>query len=80
METVCRESKCFLNPCEKIDSTKMAAIFKLDLAEYELTRGGETIKLERLPMQLLMLLVERSGRLVTRTEIIRRRLCSTVFE
>jgi len=57
----------------------MAAIFKLDLAEYELTRGGETIKLERLPMQLLMLLVERSGRLVTRTEIVQRLWSKDVF-
>ncbi len=46
--------------------------FRLDLAAYELTRDGEPIKLERIPMELLLLLVERKGQFVTREEIIAR--------
>ena len=43
---------------------------ELDLPRYELRRGGEAIKLERIPMDLLVFLVEHRGRLVTREEII----------
>jgi len=44
--------------------------FELDTAGFHLQRSGRTIKLERIPMELLILLVERSGELVTREEII----------
>lgn len=46
--------------------------FELDPARYTLTRGGRAIKLERLPMELLILLVEQRGRIVTRDEIVER--------
>ncbi len=42
---------------------------RLDLSRYELTLNGERIKLERQPMDLLILMVERRGELVTREEI-----------
>jgi TolB-like protein/Tfp pilus assembly protein PilF len=46
--------------------------FELDPARYVLSRGGRAIKLERLPMELLILLVEQRGRMVTRDEIVER--------
>lgn len=46
--------------------------FELDPARYTLTRSGRAIKLERLPMELLIFLVEQRGRIVTRDEIVER--------
>ncbi len=42
---------------------------ELDLGRYELRRSGRRVKLERKPMELLILLVERQGQLVSRQEI-----------
>jgi TolB-like protein/DNA-binding winged helix-turn-helix (wHTH) protein len=44
--------------------------FSLDCDRYELLRTGRSIKLEKIPMELLILLVGRDGKLVTRQEII----------
>ena len=44
--------------------------FELDPAERQLRQGGRSVPLERRPMDLLVLLVERPGRLVSRDEII----------
>ena len=44
--------------------------FELDVAAYELRRDGHPVRLERQPMDLLILLVTRRGELVTRDEII----------
>src|SRR5271165_5725779 len=44
--------------------------FELDAAAFELRRQGRPIKLERMPMELLLLLVSRKGDLVSRAEII----------
>lgn len=44
--------------------------FELDPAAFELRRRGTPIRLERLPLELLLLLVCRKGELVSRTEII----------
>jgi DNA-binding winged helix-turn-helix (wHTH) protein len=46
--------------------------FELDLGRYELRRQGRPLKLEKIPMELLILLAEREGQLVTREEIIHR--------
>ena len=43
--------------------------FKLDCDRFELYRAGRSLKLERKPMELLVLLAARKGHLVTRTEI-----------
>lgn len=48
------------------------ADFELDLAAYELRRNGGRVKLERRPMDLLILLAEKRGELVSRREIVRR--------
>jgi TolB-like protein/Flp pilus assembly protein TadD len=44
--------------------------FVLDVSAYELRRQGRGIRLERRPMELLILLVNRRGELVTRDEIV----------
>jgi len=43
--------------------------FRLDCDRFELSRDGRSLKLERKPMELLILLAARNGELVTRTEI-----------
>jgi DNA-binding winged helix-turn-helix (wHTH) protein len=43
--------------------------FVLDFGRFELVRGGQPVKLEGLPLQLLMFLVEKQGQLVTRQQI-----------
>jgi TolB-like protein/DNA-binding winged helix-turn-helix (wHTH) protein/Flp pilus assembly protein TadD len=47
--------------------------YALDLERYELRRAGHVLKLERIPMELLILLLESDGKLVRR-EVINRRL------
>ena len=44
--------------------------FELDRRAYELRRSGRSLKLARIPMEMLLLLVQRKGQLVTREEII----------
>src|ERR1700684_949763 len=46
--------------------------FELDARTFELRRSGEHVRLERLPLELLLLLVSRHGDLVSREEIIGR--------
>jgi len=43
--------------------------FELDYSRFQLCRGGAPVRLEGLPLQLLMFLVEKRGQLVTREEI-----------
>ena len=43
--------------------------FKLDVDCFHLSRGARTLKLERKPLELLLLLAASNGQLVTRTEI-----------
>lgn len=45
-------------------------VFVLDFDRYELHRGGDNIRLEKMPMELLILLVGKEGKLVTREEIV----------
>lgn len=53
--------------------------FELDRAAYELRRAGRPQKLERIPMEILLLFVDRRGQLVTRDEIIERVWSKDVF-
>jgi TolB-like protein/DNA-binding winged helix-turn-helix (wHTH) protein len=46
--------------------------YELDLGGYRLTHAGKPVRLERIPMDLLILLARARGQLVTREEIIRR--------
>ncbi len=53
--------------------------FELDVSRYELRRDGRSVRLERQPMELLILLVERKGELVTREDIAARLWGKEVF-
>ncbi len=53
--------------------------FRLDCGRFELLRDGRSLKLERKPMELLILLAESNGQLVVRTEIAKRLWDSEVF-
>ena len=44
--------------------------FVLDIGRYELTCAGKPVRIERIPMDLLILLVRENGRLIGREEII----------
>src|SRR5258708_7277559 len=46
--------------------------YVLDVSRYEVTRGGKPVHMERISMDLLILLVREGGRLVGREEIIER--------
>lgn len=43
--------------------------FELDFGRFELSRAGQLVRLEGLPLQLLMFLVEHQRQLVTREQI-----------
>src|SRR3984885_13500437 len=53
--------------------------FRLDRGRFKLSRAARSVKLERKPMELLILLAGRSGDLITRTEIAERLWGNEVF-
>jgi TolB-like protein/DNA-binding winged helix-turn-helix (wHTH) protein len=53
--------------------------YVLDSRRFELRRGARTLKLEKIPMELLILLVERQGNLVSRDEIVEKLWGKDVF-
>jgi len=53
--------------------------FELDLKSYELKLDGQPLRLEKIPMELLIFLVERHGELITRDQIIDRLWGKQVF-
>jgi TolB-like protein/DNA-binding winged helix-turn-helix (wHTH) protein/lipoprotein NlpI len=53
--------------------------FELDPGRYELRRKGRSVPLEKIPMDLLILLLEKKGDLVSREEIIERIWGNDVF-
>src|SRR5207302_7679637 len=53
--------------------------FELDCARYELRRNDRVLKLERIPMELLILLAEKDGNVVSRQDIIERLWGKDVF-
>ena len=56
-------------PVRLVEPVRFGEDFELDLRAYALRRGDRTLKLERIPMDLLVLLVEHRGELVTREQI-----------
>jgi TolB-like protein/DNA-binding winged helix-turn-helix (wHTH) protein len=58
---------------------KFGDSLELDRITYELRRSGRPLKLERIPMEILFLLVERRGQLVSREDIIGRVWGKDVF-
>jgi TolB-like protein/DNA-binding winged helix-turn-helix (wHTH) protein len=53
--------------------------FELDPSRFELRRNGRVQKLERIPMELLILLAEKEGSVATRQEIVERLWGKEVF-
>ena len=53
--------------------------FRLDCGRFELVRNSHPLRVERKPMELLILLASREGQLVTRQEIAERLWSSEVF-
>jgi len=53
--------------------------FEVDRSAFELRRSGRPVAIERIPMELLLLLLERRGQLVTRQEILDRIWGKNVF-
>lgn len=51
---------------------RFGEVFELDLRAYQLRRSGRVLRLERIPMDLLILLVNQPGELVTREQIVER--------
>jgi DNA-binding winged helix-turn-helix (wHTH) protein len=54
---------------EKPDKKVRFGDFELDYGRFQFLRCGQTVRLEGLPLQLLMFLVEKRGQLVTREQI-----------
>jgi TolB-like protein/DNA-binding winged helix-turn-helix (wHTH) protein/Tfp pilus assembly protein PilF len=54
------------------DHARFGDGFELDAQAYELRRAGQAVKLERIPMEVLRLLVEEKGQLVSRDRIVER--------
>ena len=44
--------------------------FEVDASARRLRRGGHVLKLERIPLEILVLLLEHWGKIVTRDEIV----------
>lgn len=55
------------------------ADYELDVERYQLRRAGQQIRLERLPMDLLIMLASRHGELVARTDIVDRLWGGSLF-
>jgi TolB-like protein/DNA-binding winged helix-turn-helix (wHTH) protein/Flp pilus assembly protein TadD len=54
------------------ESVRFGEDFELDPRAWELRSGGAPVRLERIPMQILLFLVEQRGQLVTREAIVER--------
>jgi TolB-like protein/DNA-binding winged helix-turn-helix (wHTH) protein/Flp pilus assembly protein TadD len=61
------------------DVVRFGDELELDRGAYELRRSGRALKLERIPMEILLLLIERRGQLVAREDIIGRIWGKDVF-
>jgi eukaryotic-like serine/threonine-protein kinase len=59
-------------PIKTPDRLRFGDDFELDLRAYELRSAGIPLKLNPIPMELLLFLVERRGELVTRDQIVDR--------
>ena len=57
-------------PIRIADCIRLGEDVELDFRAYELRRGSRVLKLERIPMELLRLLVENRGQLVGRDQIV----------
>ena len=59
-------------PVSERQSIRFGEDYELDLRPRRLRRGSHVLKLERIPLEILVLLVEHKGEIVTRDEIVTR--------
>ena len=59
-------------PLEGKESIPLADGYQLDLRPRRLRHGGRVLKLERIPLEILFLLIEHNGEIVGREEIVSR--------
>src|SRR5579872_4824463 len=72
MERACRSSvEANADHSVSLDRIKFGP-FELDIGGYRLTRAGKAVRLERIPMDLLILVAQARGQLVSRDEIVQR--------
>lgn len=57
------------SPAGAQESIRFGKDFEVDLRTFELRHLGRGLKLERIPLQVLVILIEQKGQLVTREEI-----------
>jgi TolB-like protein/DNA-binding winged helix-turn-helix (wHTH) protein/Flp pilus assembly protein TadD len=60
------------DPPSVAPSIRFGEELELDRSAYQLRRAGRPVKLERIPLEILMLLTERPGQLVSREQIAER--------
>ena len=68
-----------IQPVGMLQSIVLGEDFELDLRPRRLRHGGRVLKLERIPLELLFLLVERPSEIITREEIVARIWGNDVF-
>jgi len=61
-----------VEPNDRAPQILQFGVFEVDLAQGELRKHGQKIKLQERPFQLLAALLERPGQVVTREELVRR--------
>jgi len=57
------------SPVSTLETIRFGEDFEVDPRTFELRCAGRALKLERIPMQVLLILIEQKGQLVTREEI-----------
>lgn len=68
-----------LGPVKLQSTVRFGEDFEFDLQSYKLRREGRVLKLERIPMEILLFLVEQKGQIVTREQIASRIWGKDVF-
>jgi DNA-binding response OmpR family regulator len=59
-------------PLDGEDSIRLADGYEVDLRPRRLRRGNRVLKLERIPLEILLLLIEHAGEVVCRDQIVSR--------
>src|SRR5260370_42159247 len=66
-------------PVRILHTIQFGEDFELDFQSYKLRRAGRVLKLERIPMEILLFLIEQNGQLVTRDQIVEKIWGKDVF-
>ncbi len=69
-----------MDPNDRAPQILQFGVFEVDLAQGELRKHGQRIKLQERPFQLLAALLERPGQVVTREELSRRLWTDTLVD